>query len=75
MRWAKGAREYLVRWEEYAAAHATWEPMEHLVGCAAQIREYESARAAADKADAEAALAKRQKAKEDTAAEAAALKA
>ena len=40
VRWTKGSREYLVRWEGFAASHDTWEPMENLVGCAAQIREY-----------------------------------
>jgi hypothetical protein len=44
MRWSKGSREYLVRWEGYSASHDTWEPMENLVGCAQQIREYEQKR-------------------------------
>ena len=71
----KGSREYLVRWEGYAASHDTWEPMENLVGCAKEIREFELAREDQDKADAEALIAKRQKAKADAEAEAAALKA
>ena len=61
MRWSKGAREYLVRWEGYSAAHDTWEPMENLVGCAQQIREYERLREQADKAAAAEVLAKRQR--------------
>ena len=74
MRWEKGARQYLVRWEGYAASHDTWEPMENLVGCAEQIRAYERQREQDDKAAAEAAVARRQKAKDDAAAEQAALK-
>ena len=70
----KGNREYLVRWEGYAASHDTWEPIENLVGCAKEIRDYETARAAEDKAAAVAVVAKRQKAKDDAAAAAAALK-
>ena len=73
VRWTKGSREYLVRWEGFAASHDTWEPMENLVGCAAQIREYENRREKEDKDAAELVLAKRQKAKEDAAAEAAAV--
>ena len=62
MRWSKGDRQYLVRWEGFAASHDTWEPMENLVGCAQQIREFETQRAADDKAAAAEVLAKRQKA-------------
>ena len=47
MRWTKGSREYFVKWEGYAEKDNTWEPMEHLVGCANEIREYEKARDAA----------------------------
>ena len=75
MRFNKGAREYLVRWEGYAAAHDTWEPMENLVGCAEQIRVYEKQREADDKKHAADALERRQKAKDDAAAEAESLKA
>ena len=67
-RWLKGARQYLVRWDGYSAAHDTWEPMDNLVGCAAQIRDFEKQRETGDKAAAEAALAKRQQAKADAAA-------
>ena len=42
MRWSKGNREYHVLWEGYAEKDSTWEPMENLVGCAAEIRAYES---------------------------------
>ena len=42
MRWTKGNREYHVLWEGYPESEATWEPMEHLVGCAAQIREFQA---------------------------------
>ena len=38
MRWAKGDRQYHVVWEGYEEKDSTWEPMENLVGCAAQIR-------------------------------------
>jgi hypothetical protein len=44
MRWNKGSRQYLVRWKGYAASADTWEPMENLVGCAQQIREYKKLR-------------------------------
>ena len=73
MRWEKGARQYLVRWQGYDSKHDTWEPMTNLVGCAAQIREYEKTREQDDKAAAAEALAKRQEAKEKAASEAAAL--
>ena len=75
VRFVKGVRQYLVRWEGYAAAHDTWEPMENLVGCAQQIREYEKVREEEDRQGVERALAKRQKAKDDAAAEQARLKA
>jgi len=42
MWWNKGSREYLVIWKGYAATADTWDPMENLVGCAQQIREYEN---------------------------------
>mmetsp|Transcript_29030 Transcript_29030/g.72407 ORF Transcript_29030/g.72407 Transcript_29030/m.72407 type:complete len:92 (+) Transcript_29030:52-327(+) len=42
-------RQYLVHWEGYAEKDQTWEPMENLVGCAAQIREYERERERIDK--------------------------
>ena len=61
--WEKGSRKYLVKWEGWADKDNTWEPMDNLVGCAAQIREYDKER---EKADIEAkaeVLRKRQEAK------------
>ena len=49
MRFVKGSREYLVRWEGYSTSHDTWEPMDNLVGCAEQIRAYEKQREKEDK--------------------------
>ena len=75
VRWAKGARQYLVKWEGYHDKDNTWEPMENLVGCAKEIREYEKARDEEDKSAEQTALNKRQAAKDRVEAEAAALKA
>ena len=75
LRWARGNRQYLVRWEGYGESHDTWEPMENLVGCATQIRQYEQQRVQEDAAEKEKLVAKRQKLKDDAAAEQAALKA
>ena len=49
MRWSGGARQWLVRWEGYGEKDDTWEPIEHLVGCATFIREFESRREEEDK--------------------------
>jgi hypothetical protein len=62
-RWNQGSREYLVRWKGHAASADTWEPMENLVGCAQQIREYEKLRGKEDIEAKAAVLAKRQEAK------------
>ena len=67
MRWTKGIREYRVLWEGYAESAATWEPMPNLVGCAAQIRDYEAFQKAEDLKAKEDILNKR-KAKRDKAA-------
>ena len=69
MRWSKGARQYQVLWEGWAEKDATWEPMEHLVGCAAQIREYEQRQEAEDKKAKEEILKKRQEKKDKEEAE------
>ena len=53
LRWARGNRQYLVRWEGYGESHDTWEPMENLVGCATQIRQYEQQRVQEDAAEKE----------------------
>ena len=74
-RLAGGKKEYKVRWEGYGEKHDSWEPMENLVGCAQQIREYEQKRDKEDKEAAAAALAKRQQMRDAAAAEEAALKA
>eukprot|EP00966_Prymnesium_polylepis_P107942 2499573-Prymnesium_polylepis.1 len=57
---------------KFKIPHRVWSGV---VGCAHQIREYEQQREQADKEASEAALAKRQKAKDDAAEAAAALKA
>jgi hypothetical protein len=68
MRWNKGSRQYLVRWKGYATSVDTWEPMENLVGCAQQIREYKKLREKEDIEAKAAVLAKRQEAKNAAAA-------
>jgi hypothetical protein len=65
----------LVRWKDYAASADTCEPMENLVGCAQQIREYEKLREKENIEAKAAVLAKRQEAKNDAAAVEADLKA
>ena len=75
MRWSKGSRQYHVLWEGYEESQSTWEPMENLVGCAAQIREYETFQEAEDKKAKEDILKKRSDKKAKAAADAAALKA
>ena len=75
LRWSKGSRQYLVRWEGYDESHDTWEPMENLVGCAPQIRQYEQQRQKEDAAEKQKAIAKRQKLKDEAEAERQALKA
>lgn len=74
VRFAKGARQYEVVWEGYDENDTTWEPIENLVGCAAEIREYEERRDAADKTAKEDVLRKRQEAREAKEREAAAMR-
>ena len=73
MRWTKGMREYRVLWENYEEKDSTWEPMEHLVGCAAQIREFEQRREAEDQKAKEDVLKKRREKQAKKAADAQAL--
>ena len=75
----KAQRQYLIKWcgrdprgKEW---EDTWEPMENLIGCAAQIRDYEKAREAQDKADKEAVLAKKRERQQEKEEEAKRLKA
>ena len=75
LRWVKGARQYLVKWEGYEDKDNTWETMENLVGCANEIRAYEKKREEEDTAAKQTALDKRQAAKDKAAAEQLALRA
>ncbi|KAL1511815.1 hypothetical protein AB1Y20_005101 [Prymnesium parvum] len=69
VQWVKGCRQYLVAWEGYGEKDMTWEPMENLVGCAQQIREYEKEREKHDALEKERVLKKRKEAKERAAEE------
>ncbi|KAL1503819.1 hypothetical protein AB1Y20_016004 [Prymnesium parvum] len=60
VRYVKGVRQYEVVWEGYGPNDTSWEPMENLVGCAQQIREYERKREAEAMATKEEALRKKQ---------------
>lgn len=64
VRFVKGVRQYEVVWEGYNERDTTWEPMENLMGCAAEIRQYEQGRMAEDEAAKEELLRKRQELKE-----------
>ena len=75
IRFVKGARQYQVKWEGYEEKDNTWEPMGNLVGCANEIRAYEKKRGEEDATAKQAALDRRQAAKEKTAAEQLALRA
>ena len=68
MKWERGARMYLVRWQGYGEKDDTWEPMDNLVGCAAQIRDYEKARDREDAAQKQAVLQVKEKADAEAAA-------
>ena len=74
MRWVQGDRQYLILWEGYASKDATWELMGNLVGCAAQIREFERKREAEDLEAKEDILRRRKEKKDKAEADAAALR-
>lgn len=59
-----------MKWEGYGEADMTWEPMEHLMGCAEQIREYEKVRAEQEKLEMERVVQKRKEAMEQAEAHA-----
>ena len=69
-KWLKGERMYLVLWEGYSEKESTWEPMQHLIGCAAQIREFEQKREKEDQEAKEEILRVRRERKEKAAADA-----
>ena len=67
-RYHKGQRQYLVKWEGSNRGKPwadTWEPMENLVGCAKEIREYEALRAKEDLEAKAAVLEERKRKREE----------
>ncbi|KAL1526462.1 hypothetical protein AB1Y20_015172 [Prymnesium parvum] len=66
VRYIRGVKQYLVEWTGYdPIKECTWEPMENLVGVAAEIREYERRREAEELEANEHLLEKRRKAREE----------
>ena len=63
--WRKGAPFYLVQWEGFAATEATWEPAQNLVGATETVREFNDAKAAADRIHKEKIIEAKRKAKQD----------
>ena len=63
LKFEKGVRMYLVKWEGYDAKHDSWEPMENLVS------RFESTTRVASKRRKAAALAKREATKQQAEAQ------
>jgi hypothetical protein len=74
MEFRKGRTFFEVRWTGYKDDDTTFEPMENLVGCAQQIRDFEQRKKKEEDAVRAEILAKRQKVKETKKAEEAKLR-